>query len=101
MIQNAVGRILAVTCPSKVILFDSHAHGDMDSPDDLGIMVIQPEVTNRFAEMVRLRRAVGSIGTGVNILVYAEDEAKRRGNVPGTVVYWAFKEGKVLYEAAP
>jgi hypothetical protein len=34
-------------------------------------------------------------------LVFSEEEAQRRGQVPGTVLYWANKEGKVLYESTP
>jgi predicted nucleotidyltransferase len=98
-IQKAVSRILDVARPSKIILFGSHARGEADSDSDLDIMVIQPEIANKFSEMIRLRHAIGNIGTGVDVLVYAEDEAERRGNVPGTVIYWALKEGKVLYEA--
>lgn len=49
--------------------------------------------------MIRLRQTSGAVGTGVDVLVFSEGEAQRRGQVPGTVVYWANKEGKVLYEA--
>jgi hypothetical protein len=50
--------------------------------------------------MIRLREAVGPIGSGVDVLVYSEEEAERRGQVPRTVVYWALKEGRVRYDAA-
>ena len=50
--------------------------------------------------MIRLREAIGSIGSGVDVLVYSEAEAARRGQVAGTVVYWALKEGRVVYDAA-
>jgi phosphoribosyl-AMP cyclohydrolase len=31
-------------------------------------------------------------------LIYSKDEAMRRSQVPGTVLYWAVKEGKVLHD---
>jgi hypothetical protein len=48
--------------------------------------------------MIRLHEAVGSIGVGVDVLVYSEAEYERRSRVPGTVPYWARKEGRALYE---
>lgn len=56
---------------------------------------------SKLTEMVRLRKAVGSIGFPVDILVVSEDEVAEWGHLPGTALYWALKEGKVLYEAAP
>jgi hypothetical protein len=50
--------------------------------------------------MIRLQKAVGSLGTGVDLLVYSEAEYERRSQVPGTVLYWARKEGRPVYEAA-
>jgi hypothetical protein len=47
--------------------------------------------------MIRLHEVVGSIGMGVDVLIYTEAEYGRRSQVPGTVLYWARKEGKALY----
>ena len=100
-LKQVVERILAVSRPSKVILFGSYGRGDAGEGADLDIMVIHPHVTNRGEAMVRLRQAIGSIGAGVDVLVYPEAEYERRSQVPGTVLYWARKEGRTLYEATP
>ena len=100
-IQQAVARLVAAAQPSKIILFGSYARGDATEDSDLDLMVIESEVSNKFDEMVRLHRAVGDVGIGVDVLVYSDHEASRRSQVPGTVLYWAFREGKVLYDARP
>jgi len=97
-IKEAVGRIVAVARPSKVILFGSYARGDADEGSDIDLMVVEREVKNRGEEMLRLRLAVGWIGRGVDILVCSEEDYENRGRVPGTAVYWARQEGKVLHE---
>ena len=72
----------------------------MDEGSDLDLLVIEPKLVDRYQEMIRLREVVGPIGSGVDLLVYSEEEASRRGQVPGTVIYCAFKEGRVVYDAA-
>ena len=101
ILQQVVERIVAATQPSHVILFGSYGRGDADAGSDLDLMVIKPEVSDKYTEMIRLHEAVGSIGPGVDVLVYSEAEYRRRSRVPGTVLYWARKEGRALYEAAP
>jgi len=99
-LHKVVQRIVAVAQPGRVILFGSYGRGDADAGSDLDIMVIKLQVHDQYAEMIRLHEAVGSIGAGVDVLVYSEAEYQRRSQVPGTVLYWARKEGRVLYEAA-
>ncbi|MCA9971418.1 MAG: nucleotidyltransferase domain-containing protein [Anaerolineales bacterium] len=100
MLAEAVRRIVSVSQPTRIILFGSHAREQADSGSDLDLMVIQPEVANPYAEMLRLHEALGNIGPGIDVLVYSEAEFQRRSRVPGTVLYWARKEGKSLYAAA-
>lgn len=99
-IETAVQRLVAAAKPKKVILFGSHAEGRATSESDLDLLVIEREVASKRSEMVRLRKAIGSVGLPVDVLVYSEAEVADWGHLPGTALYWALKEGKVLYEAA-
>lgn len=99
-LQEMVNRIVAVAHPLRVILFGSRARAEANQFSDVDLMVIERDVPNRHQEMVRLHQAVGSVGSGVDLLVYSEDEFERRSEVPGTVLYWARKEGRPLYDAA-
>ena len=95
-LQEIVRRVVAVAQPSRVILFGSYGRGDADAGSDLDLMVIKPEVADKYAEMIRLHEAVGNIGAGVDVLVYSEAEFRRRSQVPGTVLYWA-TQGRERY----
>lgn len=99
-IQSAVKRMVAAASgPSRVILFGSYARGTADDGSDLDLLVIEKDIPDKADEYVRLRGAIGLIGTGVDVLMYSEHEANRRGQVPGTLLYWAMKEGRVLHDA--
>ena len=100
-IEQAVQRIVQVACPRRVILFGSYARGQASSDSDLDFIVVFDGTPNKHRKMARLRSAVGMVGVGVDVLVFSEDEISRRSSVPGTVAYWAAKEGRVMYEAAP
>lgn len=100
-IEEAVRRAVAAAhAPSRVIVFGSYARGDADEGSDLDLMVIERDVPSKGEEMLRLNRAIGWVGKGVDVLVYSEQEFARRSEVPGTAPYWARREGKVLYDAA-
>jgi len=99
ILQRAVKRIVAAARPSRVILFGSHARGDADAGSDLDLMVIKPQVPDRYAEMIRLHEAVGGIGVGVDVLVYSEAEVQERRDWCTSPVYWALREGRTVYVA--
>lgn len=98
-LQQIVRRVLATAQPSRIILFGSYGRGDADEGSDLDLMVVLPEAPDKYDEMIRLHKAVGNVGLGVDVLVYSEAEYQRRSQVPGTVLYWARNEGRQLYEA--
>ena len=92
--------VLAATRPATVIVFGSYARGDATEASDLDLVVIEPELLDKAGEYLRLKAAVGRIGVGVDLLLYAQPDFQRRSQVPGTLPYWVLKEGKVLHDAA-
>jgi uncharacterized protein len=97
-IQQAVARLVAASNPLKVILFGSYARGDATEASDVDLMVIERELPDKFAEMVRLRQVVRPLRIPVDVLVYSQDYVAEWGHLPGSVLYWALQEGKVLHE---
>jgi predicted nucleotidyltransferase len=82
------------------MVFGSYARGDADEGSDLDLLVVEKEVTDKASEYLKLHRAIGAIGVGVDVLICSQQEFERRCQVPGTVPYWANKEGKLLHDAA-
>lgn len=99
ILQQAVKRIVAAAQPSRVILFGSHGRGDADAGSDLDLLVVKPQVADKYVEMIRLHEAVGGIGVGVDLLVYSEAELEERRDWCTSPVYWALREGRTVYVA--
>lgn len=99
-IQQAVDRLVKAANPSKVILFGSYARGDETEDYDLDLMVIEREVPNKFEEMVRLRQELRPLRIPVDVLVYSQNYVDEWGHLPGTALYWALTEGRVMHEVS-
>jgi predicted nucleotidyltransferase len=92
------GRRIGAAAPegSRVILFGSHARGEAGPHSDLDILVIEPQVENTIKEATRFYRSLLDLNVAVDILVMAEDKARRRAKVKGTVIERALREGREL-----
>ncbi len=93
-----IGRRLAAAVPvgSQVVLFGSRATGLADEGSDYDVLVIEPAVENHVEESVRLRGELDDLRSPIDVIVFAEDVARRRAAVRGTVVDRALREGRVL-----
>lgn len=98
-ILDSAVQVLAQAAPQaeQIVLFGSRARGDANADSDYDFLVIEPTVANRAAEMVRLRRALRPLRMAVDVLVYSRDEVNRWGQQPGTALYWALKEGRIVH----
>lgn len=98
--QAAARLASAASRPATIIVFGSYARGDAATTSDLDLLVIEPELPDKAQEYLRLKAAVGRLGVGVDLLLLSQADFDRRSQVPGTLAYWARKEGKVLHAPA-
>lgn len=99
-IIECAGQQLAAAAPpeSKVILFGSHARGDAQAESDYDFLIIEPTVDGRIKEMVRLRDALDPLRLAADVVVMPRDYVEKWGDVPGTMLHDALREGRVLAE---
>jgi predicted nucleotidyltransferase len=96
-LQAAISAVAADEKPKRIMLFGSYARGDAREDSDIDLLVIEDEVPDRAREMVRLRRLLRPLRIPADILVYSEKEVENWGNQPGSALYWALREGKVVH----
>jgi uncharacterized protein len=96
-IDMAVRRLAEAADPTQILVFGSHARGDAHDDSDLDLLVIEHVVEDRAAEMVRLRRALRPLRIPVDVLVHSAADVERWGQQPGSALYAALREGRVVY----
>jgi uncharacterized protein len=99
-IQVMAERIVQDFDPVKIILFGSHARGEAGPESDIDLLVVLPEVANKRQAAVAIRRALAGLPVTKDIVVTTPEEIARRGDLVGTVLRPALREGKVLYEGS-
>lgn len=99
MVQRNVvmdaARVLRSMAPagSRVLLFGSQARGNARDDSDADFMVVEPVVTCRRAESVRLREALRPLRLPVDVLVVSAAAFERWRTVPNTLIHEVASEG--------
>lgn len=91
-------RIVRAFQPLRVILFGSQARGDARADSDVDLLVVLADMTNTRQAAVAIRRVLADLPICKDIVVTTPTEIVQRGNLIGTVLRQALREGKVLYE---
>ncbi|KPK85256.1 MAG: DNA polymerase subunit beta [Phycisphaerae bacterium SM23_33] len=99
-IETAAHMLLRAAPGSKVILFGSHARGTLQHESDLDFLVVEPKLTDRHGEMVRLRQVLRPLRIPVDVLVVSAEVFEQWRDTPNTVIHDAAREGKVYDEVA-
>ena len=94
------GQLLRQAAPqgSEIILFGSYARGMARSDSDLDFLVIEENVADANAEMVRLRDALRPLRVPADVLVTTRRTFDQWRTTPNNVFYEAAREGRVLRE---
>jgi hypothetical protein len=66
---------------------------------DVDLLVIEPRVEDRFAEIVRLQRVLAPLRLPADVIVVSEAHAEEWGDVASTMLHDALREGRVLAQA--
>jgi len=97
-IQRMIRRIVRNFDPLRIILFGSHARSEAGSESDIDLLVVLPDVTDKRRAAIEIRRVLTDLPVSKDIIVTSPAEIARRGDLVGTVLRPALREGKVLYE---
>jgi len=98
-VNEVVNRLVAVAWPLRLIAFGSAARGELAAANDLDLLVVEPELTSRYSETVRLQKALRGVLMSVDLVVTSQARFDERSRIPGTLEYAAHREGKVLHDS--
>jgi len=96
-ILEMVRRITVAANPLKVILFGSRARGHARPGSDVDLLVIERDPVAQRRETTRLRGLLRDFRVPIDIVVCGQSFAERYQDIPGSVLFPAFREGRVLY----
>lgn len=80
---------------SKLIVFGSQARGDAGEDSDLDLLVMEPEVGNRFDEMARLSSLLGRELIPADVVVVSDAAFEDERRQPNTLAWRAVREGRI------
>lgn len=91
-------RIVADFDPLRILVFGSRARGDARPDSDVDLLVVFSEVSDKRAAAVGIRAALRDLPIGKDVIVTTPGEIEQRGNLVGSILRPALRDGKVLYE---
>ena len=103
-VPAAVQSALACLAPelpdgARVIVFGSYAEGRARADSDIDLLVIEPEVKDRAAEMIRLSTLLGRLLIPADVVVMSSDMFGRQREIRDTLAWRVAREG-IEYEFA-
>ena len=85
--------------PEQVILFGSHARGEVGEHSDVDLLVVLRADTGRPQRGNPIRRAIAEhFVLPVDVIVRSPEVLAAQRNAPYSFIHTVLKEGEVLYE---
>lgn len=99
-LPSVVERVVERFDPLKVVLFGSLARGEANYDSDIDLLVVFDHVEweEKRELAIQVRLAMLDVPAPIDISVTDPDEIERRGDMVGSILRPALREGEVLYE---
>lgn len=78
---------------ARLIIFGSRAAGNARDDSDLDLLVIEPDVTDRRAEMARLAELLGRHLVPADVVVLSSETFGLQRGIPNTLAWQAARQG--------
>lgn len=98
VISEMVERLVREFDPLKIVLFGSHARGQANEHSDVDLLVVMPDGVDRRNAPVQMLVALADMPLAKDVVVTTPEEILRRGDLVGTVLRPALREGRVVHE---
>lgn len=82
---------------ARVIVFGSYAEGRARADSDIDLLVIEPDVKDRAAEMIRLSTLLGRLLIPADVVVMSSDMFGRQREIINTLAWRIARQG-IEYE---
>jgi predicted nucleotidyltransferase len=93
-INKAVELLRQAAPDATIILFGSGARGEAKKGSAFDFLVVEPKVTSRREEILRLLDALRPLRIPVDLLVVSQKTYEEWADTPSTLLYEAVREGR-------
>ncbi len=97
-LDDAIGRIVEVAEPEKIILFGAAARGDADANSDIDLLIIKDGV-DALGLMARIYGRLRGVGVAVDAIVVSPEDVERYKHSHALIIKPAVQASVVVYEA--
>ena len=93
-------RLVSRFQPERIIVFGSQARGDATGQSDLDLLVVVPDTTDIRSATRDMYEVLDDLPIAKDIVVATLADIERFGNLVGTILQPALREGVTIYERA-